>query len=117
VHPSAVIAPETVLGDGVLVMALSHISSSVRVGDHVQVHYSATIGHDCVLERGATALPGANVAGTVTLGEASTVGSGAQVLQGLSVGAGATVGAGAVVTRDVEPGAVVVGVPARPLAR
>ena len=42
-----------------------------------------------------------------------TIGTGACVLQGIRVGAGAIVGAGAVVVRDVEPGAVVKGVPAR----
>src|SRR3954470_7527439 len=41
------------------------------------------------------------------------IGSGAIVLGGVRIGAGALVGAGAVVTRDVEPGAVVAGVPAR----
>lgn len=45
----------------------------------------------------------------------ASLGSGAVVLGGVRVGAGAIVGAGAVVTRDVVPGAVVAGSPARPL--
>jgi UDP-2-acetamido-3-amino-2,3-dideoxy-glucuronate N-acetyltransferase len=45
----------------------------------------------------------------------ASIGSGAIVLGGVTVGAGALVGAGAVVTRDVEPGEVVAGVPARVL--
>jgi UDP-2-acetamido-3-amino-2,3-dideoxy-glucuronate N-acetyltransferase len=47
----------------------------------------------------------------------ASLGSGAVILGGLRIGAGAIVGAGAVVTRDVEPGEVVVGNPARALAR
>jgi acetyltransferase-like isoleucine patch superfamily enzyme len=43
----------------------------------------------------------------------ASIGSGAVILCGVTVGAGALVGAGAVVTRDVAPGAVVAGVPAR----
>jgi acetyltransferase-like isoleucine patch superfamily enzyme len=43
----------------------------------------------------------------------ATLGSGVVVLGGVRIGAGALVGAGAVVTKDVEPGAVVAGVPAR----
>ena len=46
----------------------------------------------------------------------ASLGSGAVLLGGVRVGAGATVGAGAVVTKDVEPGAVVAGSPARPLS-
>jgi UDP-2-acetamido-3-amino-2,3-dideoxy-glucuronate N-acetyltransferase len=45
----------------------------------------------------------------------ASLGSGAVILGGIRVGARATIGAGAVVTRDVQPGAVVVGSPARPL--
>ena len=47
----------------------------------------------------------------------ATVGSNACILQGLRLGPGSVVGAGAVVTRDQPDGAVVIGVPARPLAR
>jgi len=47
----------------------------------------------------------------------AALGSGATILGGLRIGEGALVGAGAVVTRDVAPGTVVTGNPARPLVR
>ena len=43
----------------------------------------------------------------------ASIGSGAVILGGVTIGPGALVGAGAVVTRDVAPGEVVAGVPAR----
>ena len=43
----------------------------------------------------------------------ASIGTGAVILGGLTIGRGALVGAGAVVTRDVPPGATVVGNPAR----
>jgi maltose O-acetyltransferase len=45
------------------------------------------------------------------------IGGGAIILPGVSVGTGSVVGAGSVVTRDVSPGMVVAGNPARELRR
>jgi acetyltransferase-like isoleucine patch superfamily enzyme len=46
------------------------------------------------------------------LDDGCLIGIGAVVLNGVTVGAGALVGAGSVVTRDVPPGALVMGTPA-----
>ena len=51
---------------------------------------------------------------STTVEQGATVGSGAVIAGGIRIGRRALVGAGAVVTRDVEPGSVVVGNPARP---
>ncbi|MET4329760.1 acetyltransferase-like isoleucine patch superfamily enzyme [Bradyrhizobium sp. i1.15.2] len=50
------------------------------------------------------------------VGRGASIGSNSTILCGVTIGEGASVGAGAVVTRDVPPGAVVAGVPARVLS-
>jgi len=117
IHPQAIVAPDTTFGSGCVVLGGAYLSSSVQIGDHVSVQYNATVGHDAALADRTSVYPGANVAGSVVLDEDVTVGSNAVVLQGLKIERGTFVGAGAVVTRDLGPGLVVVGAPARPLRR
>ncbi|HEY0459887.1 MAG TPA: acyltransferase [Pyrinomonadaceae bacterium] len=45
----------------------------------------------------------------------ASIGSGAVIIAGVTIGENAIVGAGAVVTKDVPPGTIVAGVPARKL--
>lgn len=52
-------------------------------------------------------------AGDIVIGTDVWIGAGAMVLADVRVGDGAVVAGGAVVTRDVEPGNVVGGVPAK----
>ncbi|WP_347351514.1 acyltransferase [Intrasporangium sp.] len=49
----------------------------------------------------------------IVVGDDVFIGAGSIILGGVTIGRGAAVGAGSVVVRDVPPGAVVVGAPAR----
>jgi UDP-2-acetamido-3-amino-2,3-dideoxy-glucuronate N-acetyltransferase len=95
------------------------VCEGVTIEDEVFVGHGVTFTND-KYPRATTAEGGLQTEadwqclGTVVKRRA-TIGSGATILCGLTIGEGATVGAGAVVTKDVPPGSVVVGNPARVL--
>ena len=51
----------------------------------------------------------------VRIGNHVWIGRNVTILKGVTVGDGAVIGAGAVVSRDVPPGMLALGVPARPV--
>ncbi|GIQ80928.1 hypothetical protein KIPB_001808 [Kipferlia bialata] len=60
-----------------------------------------------------TRVSGLELSKPVTIGNRVWLGMGAQILPGVTIGDDCVVGAGSVVTRDIPPGCVVAGVPAR----
>lgn len=112
VHPSAVVAPDVKLEDGVQVMAGAVVQTGCRLGSNVIVNTGARIDHDCIIDSHAHVAPGVTLCGAVHVGGGAHIGAGATVIQGIQIGANSMVGAGAVVIRDVLQGGKVVGVPA-----
>jgi UDP-2-acetamido-3-amino-2,3-dideoxy-glucuronate N-acetyltransferase len=100
---------DVVLGDRVTVKSGVQLWDGLRIGNDVFVGPNVTFTND--------PFPRSKVYPDefphTIIEDGASIGGGAVILPGVRVGAGAMVGAGAVVTRDVAPGGLVVGNPAR----
>ncbi len=103
---------DVVIGDRVTVKSGVQLWDGLRVGDDVFIGPNVTFSNDLYpRSRNADFQKLQTV-----LEDGASIGAGATVLPGVRIGAGAMVGAGSVITKDVPPGATVVGNPARILA-
>lgn len=100
IHPSAIIGSRASIGSGAVVCAGAVISTNVKMGRHVHINPSATIGHDAIFGDFVSVNPTAVISGEVRLREEVLVGAAAVVLQYLEVGEETIVGAAA--CRDEE---------------
>ena len=112
-HPTARIADETKIGEGLVLFSYADISVNCRIGDFVFVNSFAQVGHDSIIGDYCTLFPTCSVAGGGALGEGVLIGTGASTYPNISIGNGATVGMNSAVIRNVKDGATVMGVPAK----
>ena len=101
------------VGEYVFINACCHFQDhgGVTLGDGCQIGHNvvfATLNHGLQPEERGITYPA-----PIVLGKNVWVGSNSTILQGVTIGDNAVIAAGAVVTKDVEPGTIVGGVPAR----
>ena len=112
VHPTAVLAPDVRLGEGVMICAHVVVNTGTVVGDNVILNTGCTVDHHDHIASHAHVAPGGHLGGNVRLGEGAMIGIGSAIIPGRFIGEWAVVGAGAAVVKDVLPHSTVVGVPA-----
>ncbi len=115
------------IGSDVSIGTGAVLERDCRIGNGVRMHSLAFIPEYSDIKDGAWIGPGVTLTNApypksphakehllgVTVGENAKIGANVTVLPGVTIGKDSLVGAGSVVTRDVPPGAVVAGNPAK----
>lgn len=125
---NVIVREQCEIGADVSIWSNSVIDYGCQIGDGVKIHSNCYIAQFTVIEDGAFLAPGVSIANDLYPGSDASaavmrgpyIEAGAQIgvnvtiLPYVRIGAGAMVGSGAVVTKDIPPGMVAVGNPARP---
>lgn len=121
---NVLIRENTQIGDNVLIGTNSVIENLVNIGNDVSIQTNVYITTNTVIEDKAFMGPcsvttndkymqtGASLVGP-TIKRGARIGGNVTILPAVIIGEGAVVGSAAVVTKDIPPGAIVVGNPAR----
>lgn len=113
IHPSAIISPNSSIGEGSVVMQSAIVQSGAKIGKHCILNTGVSIDHECVIENFVHISPQATLCGNVHVGEGAWIGASAVVIPGVRIGKWSTIGAGSVVVKDVPDGALAYGNPCR----
>ena len=115
IHPTANISEGTTVGRGCMISARAGIGTECTVGDFCLIQDNAIIGHDvhvgnfCRIDCNVVLIAG------VTLEDDVCVHTSSVINHNVHIGEGAKVGALSFVIRNVKPGTVVQGNPAKKL--
>jgi 2,3,4,5-tetrahydropyridine-2,6-dicarboxylate N-acetyltransferase len=125
IEPGSIIRDKARIGKDCVIMMGAVINIGAEIGQKTMIDMNAVVGARAIVGQNCHIGAGAVIAGVleppskkpVIIEDNVLVGANAVILEGVRVGKGSVVAAGAVVLKDVSPGIVVAGVPAREIKR
>lgn len=116
IHPSVNISPNVSIGEGVYILLGTSIMPHTVIKNYVMISMNVSLAHHNILEEGVFLSTGCNFGASIHAHKYAYCGISSTIMTGLhTLGEDCLIGAGAVVIKDVEPKAVMAGVPAKVL--
>ncbi len=112
-HATAHISASATIGAATQILAHSLVSADSLIGEACIINHKASVDHECVLGNGVHLAPGVTLCGCIEIGDNAFVGAGSCILPRVKIGNNAIIGAGSVVTKNIPPGVIAYGNPAR----
>ena len=113
IHPNAIIAENTIIGVGSVVMAGAVIGPYAKIGNGCIINTCSSVDHDCILGNYVHVAVGAHIAGNVTIKDKTWIGAGATINNDIKISSNNMIGSGAVVVKNITKSGVYIGIPAK----
>jgi sugar O-acyltransferase (sialic acid O-acetyltransferase NeuD family) len=113
IAPTAWVAADAALGEGVFLGPGAVIGSGTRIGDNAIVNTLASVDHDCEVGEDTQITPGATLGSHLRIGRRCYFGMRSCVVPRLEIGDDSVVMAGSLVVRSAGAGVMLGGSPAR----
>lgn len=112
IHPTARIARDAKLGEGLVIMRRADIGSYTQIGNYCFIQADSVIGHDAIVGDFCRIDCKVVCVGGVKVEEGATIHTSAVISHGVTIGKRSIVGALSMVIRSVKDDTTVVGNPA-----
>jgi len=125
IEPGAIIRDMVEIGNNCVIMMGAVLNIGAVIGEKTMIDMNVVVGGRAIVGNNCHIGAGTVLAGVIEPPNAQPVvieddvmtGANVVILEGVKVGKGAVIAAGSVVIKDVEPGMVMAGIPAKPLKK
>ena len=117
IDKTSIVSSSAKYKEGLIVMPFCSISSFADISNNVTISYNSNVGHHTKIGSNTFISSMVNIGGGAKIGSQVFIGMGAQIKEGISIGDNSIISMGSVVHKDIPPGLIAMGYPARPFLK
>lgn len=108
IHPTALISPSAIIGNGTVISHNSSVGPNVEIGEFNLLNSRCTIGHDSKIGNYNFISPQTAISGNSIIGSDNLFGTNSATIPSIKVGDNNTIAAGMVVFKDIDNNNIVI---------